>query len=135
MTTTFNNFTDSQQSTSWNDAKKTPLIVYNKVQSKLSIKGHSFLPNADSFYQPFISLIYQDLTENGSATVELQFESFGPKTAKVLFKFFENLRYFKVRNKAANIVWKYEEGDDTLMEMGEAFSELFDLNFEMKEIA
>ena len=134
MTTSFGNFTDSQQSASWDDTKKTPLIVYNKIHSKLSIKGHSFLENADFYYQPFISLIYHDLTEKGAATVELQFESFGPKTAKVLFKFFENLRYFKVRKKAARIIWKYEAGDDNLMEMGEAFSDLFDLDFELKEV-
>lgn len=135
MTNSFKNPTETQSFHLRNEKSKTPLIVYHKKYSRLTISGHSLMPNADAFFQPHIAQVYQDLTEKGTATVELQFDSFGPKTAKVLFKFFENLRYFKIKNKSATIIWKYQSGNDSLLEMGEAFSELFDLNFELQPMA
>ena len=116
------------------ETTESPSVRYNREDRLLIVSGNSSLENAEDFYRPFVDQVYDDLHEKRSASVDFHLRVFGPKTAKVLFKFFENLKYFRLRNRAAKITWKYDMGDESMRELGEAFSELFDLNFELKAV-
>jgi len=89
------------------------------------------MEDAHNFYEPYISKIYDDLFERGYVTLELYFTAFGPKTAKVLFELFGNLRTFKDAGKVIDIVWKSGEKDDNMADLGQSFAELFDLNIQL----
>lgn len=120
---------NQMSNTHWPYTEHSPMVVYNDNLKKLKITGTSFINEADVFYQPYIDSIYQKLSDKEVITIEFHLTSFGPKTAKVFFKLFDNLKFFKMRNRSSKIIWKYNEGDEAIMEMGHAFSELFELDF------
>ncbi|WP_421873435.1 SiaC family regulatory phosphoprotein [Marinoscillum sp.] len=114
---------------------QSPRILYNSCERRLDIVGPSTLEEAEAFFRPIVDQVYDDLHEKRSATVAFELTIFGHKTTKVLFKFFDNLKYFKQRNRVARIIWKYQSEDDNMRELGEAFSELFDLDFQLEAVA
>lgn len=142
MTSTFNSNFATKGATNIGNGRVTeysatdtsPYVHYDTKNQKLIITGNSFRKDAEEFYQPIVDLVYQALAESRTATVEFNLDSFGPRTAKVLFKFFENLKYFKVKNRATRIIWRYEAKNQAMEELGSAFAELFDLPIEMKPI-
>lgn len=104
----------------------SPYIEYNDKIRSLSIIGASFMDDANTFYEPFLSKIYDDLLVRGHATVFLSFTSFGPRTAKMLFELFENLSFFNQTGKSIDVIWK-TKNDENLIALGASFAELFDL--------
>lgn len=112
--------------------EQSPFVKYSNRENALRISGNSFMEDAHQFYSPFLDKIYNDLTETGDAILELHFSAFGPKTAKVLFALFDNLRTFKQVGKEMNIIWKCNTANESMSDLGESFSELFDLTFQFK---
>ena len=113
--------------------EESPYITYDRMGRLLVIEGNSSLENAETFYKPFVDQLYDDLHVKRSASVDFHLTVLGHKTTKVLFKLFENLKYFKLKNRLAKIIWRYDQGDSSMRELGEAFSELFELDFDLKE--
>ena len=111
--------------------QNSPFMKYSFKNKTLTIVGSSFMENAHDYYEPFLSKVYDDLMSKNHANVELYFTSFGPKTAKMLFEFFGNLRTFNQTGKTVEVLWKANEEDENMAELGISFAELFDLNIKI----
>lgn len=111
----------------------TPYVKYTATLRKLTVVGNASTEDAERFFAPFIEKVIDDLFERGYITLEFNFTTFGPKTTKVLFALFDNLRTFKQAGKSIEILWKYHAGDEAMAELGQSFSDLFELSFELIE--
>ena len=76
---------------------------------------------------------FLDESENG-ITANIAFEYFNTSSSKCLFDLFKKLGKLENDDRDLNINWFYEEDDEDMMEAGEDYSDLLDLEFNFLEI-
>ena len=113
----------------------TPLINFDPQEGLLEIKGRSSPENTIQFYQPLMDALddFLDESENG-ITANIAFEYFNTSSSKCLFDLFKKLGKLENDDRDLNINWFYEEDDEDMMEAGEDYSDLLDLEFNFLEI-
>jgi hypothetical protein len=113
----------------------TPLISFDPETGLLEMKGRSSPENSIQFYQPVIDAL-EEYSENGNGDLiaNFAFEYFNTSSSKCLFDVFKNLNKISDAGRDLTINWFYEEGDEDMMEAGEDYSDLLDLNFNFMEI-
>ncbi len=115
--------------------RTTPLVKFDPDEGILEMKGRSSPENSIEFYQKIIDgLDKYASSSNPELTVNLAFEYFNTSSSKCLFDVFKKLSKVMEKGKKIIINWMYEEGDDDMMEAGEDYSDLLDLDFNFMEI-
>ncbi|MFY0605294.1 MAG: DUF1987 domain-containing protein [Cyclobacteriaceae bacterium] len=113
----------------------TPLVNFDPQEGILEIKGRSSPENSILFYQKIIegleAFLESDLEE---LTANFSFEYFNTSSSKCLFDVFKRLSRFEDEDKNLVINWYYEEDDEDMMEAGEDYADLLDLDFNFLEI-
>lgn len=113
----------------------TPLISFDNESNLLEIKGRSSPENSIQFFEQIMNLI-DDLMESESEelTVNFSFEYFNTSSSKCLFDVFKKLLQFEESDKKLTINWYYEEDDEDMMEAGEDYADLLDLDINFFEV-
>ncbi|WP_258102547.1 DUF1987 domain-containing protein [Marinoscillum sp. MHG1-6] len=111
----------------------TPLVKIDCSEGLISFKGKSSPENSLGFYHPLIENIktlFADIDRPINAN--LAFRYFNTSSSKCLFDLFKALKFLMVE-KARNVKinWYYEEDDEDMMETGEDFADLLDIEFNM----
>ena len=115
--------------------RTTPLVKFDPDEGVLEMKGRSSPENSIEFYQRIIDgLDAYASSGNAEFTANLAFEYFNTSSSKCLFDVFKKLSKIEESGKKITINWYYEEGDDDMMEAGEDYSDLLDLNFNFMEL-
>ncbi|MEQ9049443.1 MAG: DUF1987 domain-containing protein [Marinoscillum sp.] len=113
----------------------TPLVNFDPDEGLLEIKGRSSPENYILFYQKIIDnldeYIQSDLTD---FKANFSFEYFNTSSSKCLFDVFKRLSRIEESGKGLTINWYYEEDDEDMMEAGEDYADLLDLEFNFLEI-
>lgn len=113
----------------------TPLISFDPESGLLEMKGRSSPENSIQFYQPVIDALENYASNgNGDLIANFAFEYFNTSSSKCLFDVFKKLNKVSDAGRELTINWFYEEGDEDMMEAGEDYSDLLDLNFNFMEI-
>ena len=112
----------------------TPLVDYNIETGIFSISERSFPENAIDFYEPIIEWIKQLLleTEQQTYVFEFDFEYFNTASSKQIVKMLLAIERFANKH-SITIRWVYEKGDIDMSCLGEQYSKLFQLPFEIIE--
>ncbi len=108
----------------------TPFVSVNSTDATIVIKGKSSPPNSLEFYYPLITkikMLFADIQQ--PITVDIAFRYFNTSSSKCLFDFFKMLKGLQNEGKTVNIHWHYEEDDEDMMETGEDYAELLELDF------
>ncbi|MEQ8552532.1 MAG: DUF1987 domain-containing protein [Cyclobacteriaceae bacterium] len=113
----------------------TPLVNFDPDEGLLEVKGRSSPENSILFYQRIIDGL-DSYAENGSSgfTANFSFEYFNTSSSKCLFDLFKKLSKIEESGKELTINWFYEEDDEDMMEAGEDYADLLDLDFNFREI-
>ncbi len=113
----------------------TPLVNFDPEEGILEVKGRSSPENSILFYQKIIegldSVLESDMEK---FTANFSFEYFNTSSSKCLFDVFKRLSRFEESDIDLIINWYYEEDDEDMMEAGEDYADLLDLNFNFLEI-
>ena len=113
----------------------TPLVNFDPDEGLLEIKGRSSPENSILFYQKIIDnldeYIQSDLTD---FKANFSFEYFNTSSSKCLFDVFKRLSRIEESGKGLTINWYYEEDEEDMMEAGEDYADLLDLEFNFLEI-
>ncbi len=116
-------------------SRVTPLIKFDPEEGLLEMKGRSSPENAIQFYQKVIQMLDEyAISDNDSFRANFSFEYFNTSSSKCLFDVFKRLVRIKESGKALVVNWYYEEDDEDMMEAGEDYSDLLDLQFNFIEI-
>lgn len=115
--------------------RTTPLVNFDPDEGLLEMKGRSSPENSIQFYQKVLDNLEEFARSGGdSFTANISFEYFNTSSSKCLFDVFKRLSKLDAVGKTVTINWYYEEGDDDMMEAGEDYSDLLDLDFNFHEI-
>lgn len=113
----------------------TPMVNFDPDEGLLEMKGRSSPENSIQFYQRILDSLDEYCVSGGDEfTANIAFEYFNTSSSKCLFDVFKRLSKIENSGKRITINWYYEEGDDDMMEAGEDYSDLLDLNFNFHEI-
>ncbi len=87
------------------------------------------------FYQKIIDHLDEfSESEGDEFTANFSFEYFNTSSSKCLFDVFKKLSKINDNGKDLIINWYYEEDDEDMMEAGEDYADLLDLEFNFLEI-
>ena len=115
--------------------RTTPLVKFDPDAGILEMKGRSSPENSIEFYQKILDNLEEFASSGGPEfTANIAFEYFNTSSSKCLFDVFKRISKIESSGKKININWYYEEGDEDMMEAGEDYSDLLDLDFNFREI-
>ena len=113
----------------------TPLVNFDPEEGILEVKGRSSPENSILFYQKIIDSLDEFAESGGDEfTANFSFEYFNTSSSKCLFDVFKKLSKINDEGKELTINWFYEEDDEDMMEAGEDYADLLDLDFNFREI-
>lgn len=113
----------------------TPLVNFDPDEGLLEIKGRSSPENSILFYQKIIdNLDEYAQSDRSEFQANFSFEYFNTSSSKCLFDLFKRLSRIDESGKDLIINWYYEEDDEDMMEAGEDYADLLDLEFNFLEI-
>lgn len=115
--------------------RTTPEVKFDPDEKVFELKGRSSPENSIQFYQAILDNLESFAqSDSEDLTVNMAFEYFNTSSSKCLFDVFKKLSNIESKGKEVTINWYYEEGDDDMMEAGEDYSDLLDLEFNFHEM-
>jgi len=114
-------------------AKKTPHIVLDPV-GLIKMSGRSIHEDPANFFDPLVEWIQNYCDQpNEVTTVEIKLEYFNSGSAKYILSILQILTSLPAKGLKLVINWLYEEGDDDILERGEYYASILDINFNFIE--
>lgn len=111
---------------------RTPEVTLSFSEGKIVFKGKSIPENTNLFYDTIIEWIEEYVKQPKHHTeVKVQMEYFNTMTSKCLHEIFKAL---EMNKSDIEILWYYEEDDEDMLEVGEDFENIIDLQFKMIEV-
>lgn len=114
---------------------KTPTVDFDKNSGVLVIKGRSIPENSIDFYKPLVDWIekYAE-SPNDTTVLNMQLEYFNTSSSKCILDVFKKLERINKDGKEVQIRWHYEEDDEDMLEAGEDYDAIIDVDFEMVKV-
>lgn len=115
---------------------KTPAVEFDKNSGQLVIKGRSIPENSIDFYKPLVDWIDAYATNPKDETVlDMQLEYFNTSSSKCILDVFKKLENIHKAGNTVRVKWHYEEDDEDMLEAGEDYDAIIDIDFEMVMVA
>ena len=118
---------------SLDSTKKTPEVLLDP-EGKIRIGGRSIPEDASKFYGFILNWVLE-YVENpkDKTTVDIELEYFNSGSAKYVMQILRELSELHARNRDLQVNWYYEEGDDDILERGEYYSSILELDINFIE--
>lgn len=114
---------------------KTPTIDFNAESGVMLIKGRSIPENSIDFYKPLFEWIDTYAGEaKDSSELHMQLEYFNTSSSKCILDIFKKLESIKNSGKNVSVNWHYEEDDEDMLEAGEDYDAIIDIDFKMIKV-
>ncbi|MBA2612326.1 MAG: DUF1987 domain-containing protein [Bacteroidetes bacterium] len=112
--------------------QKNPTINFDLVKGELSISGNSIPENSVDFYKPLIAALDEYVASpKPTTTVTFNMRYFNTSSSKRILDIFKKLEVINRNGSAVTVNWVYEDDDDDMLEAGEDYQSVVDLNFTM----
>ncbi|MEQ9298808.1 MAG: DUF1987 domain-containing protein [Cyclobacteriaceae bacterium] len=113
----------------------SPQIRFLPEEGLLELRGRSSPEHPLQVYQPLIDRL-ERYVSNGSHTLIINFELdyFNTSSSKCIYEIFKKAGQMGASGKELIINWFYEEEDEDMIEQGEDFANLLDIEFNFKEV-
>ncbi len=113
--------------------RQTPFVEFDP-NGQLRIKGRSIHEDPSGFFDPLVAWIKEYLKQPQETTIfDIELEYFNSGSSRYILMILQHLSETDKVNKIL-VNWYYEDGDDDLLERGQYFSSLLNLNFNFIEI-
>ncbi len=105
--------------------ESTPEIILDFNQNEFLIKGESYPENVTKCYGEVFDTLKQHLNSLSQSSFTATFELiyFNSSSVKVIMNLFDILDECACNGNEINIIWNYQEEDETIEEFGEEFGE------------
>lgn len=113
---------------------QTPEVNFDPASGVMLISGKSYPSDAVEFYQPIIqwAKLY---SENPATNTELicEIEYLNSASQKQLVELIYSFKPLHDSGHSFKVSWKYEEGDDDILSVGELVQHELEIPFEYEE--
>ena len=114
-------------------SRKTPAVLLDP-DGKVRIGGRSIPEDASKFYDFILNWVMEYVTTpKDITTVDIELEYFNSGSAKFVMQILRELSELNAMGKVLKVNWYYEEGDDDILERGEYYSSILDLDINFIE--
>jgi hypothetical protein len=114
--------------------KKTPEVTLDP-SGKIRMGGRSIPEDASKFYEDILAWVMEYSSSPKETTkVEIELEYFNSGSAKYVMQILRELSEIKNNNKELIVNWYYEEGDDDILERGEYYASILNIDINFIEI-
>lgn len=111
----------------------SPAIRLNDETKELELIGRSCPENAIEFYQKVYNTVNQYFSSNESLKLVMALEYFNTSSSKCLYQLVKQIKNYSDRGKEVSFKWLYESDDDDMLETGEDFADLLNIQIEFVE--
>lgn len=113
---------------------QTPEINFNAETGSLLISGKSYPSDAIEFYQPVIRWA-KSYVENPAikTTLTCEMEYLNSASQKQLAELLFCFKKLHDTDQTFSVIWRYEEGDDDILSVGELVQNELEVPFEYQE--
>jgi len=113
--------------------KKTPMVLLDP-SGKLRLGGRSIPEDASKFFDGILNWILDYVnTPQDSTVIDIELEYFNSGSAKFVMQILRELSELIHNGKELKVNWYYEEGDDDILERGEYYASILDLEINFIE--
>ena len=113
--------------------KKTPNVLLDP-SGRIRIGGRSIPEDASKFYDDILNWVLDYChAPSDSTVVDIELEYFNSGSAKFVMQILRELSELIAEGKDLKVNWYYEEGDDDILERGEYYSSILDLEINFIE--
>lgn len=113
--------------------KKTPNVLLDP-SGRIRIGGRSIPEDASKFYDNILNWVLDYChTPSDSTVVDIELEYFNSGSAKFVMQILRELSELLAEGRELKVNWYYEEGDDDILERGEYYSSILDLEINFIE--
>jgi hypothetical protein len=113
--------------------KKTPNVLLDP-SGRIRIGGRSIPEDASKFYDNILNWVLDYChTPSDSTIVDIELEYFNSGSAKFVMQILRELSELLTEGRELKVNWYYEEGDDDILERGEYYSSILDLEINFIE--
>ncbi|NOQ72560.1 MAG: DUF1987 domain-containing protein [Crocinitomix sp.] len=115
--------------------RETPNIELNKDTGLFKIEGRSLPENAFEFYRPLVNWMKEYSQEPSPSThLILSIEYLNSGSLKQIFRIIYMLEDLIEMGSDAKITWKYNIGDELMLEKGKEFKQFLEILIDLEEI-
>lgn len=104
---------------------KTPEVKIGDAKHQLIIEGVIIPENPDIFFDKLNNIVEETYTENKKLILDFKLEYFNTGAARFLYKTMLKLKSYE----SIEIVWRYEDDDEDILESGQEYETLTGLKF------
>lgn len=113
--------------------RKTPNVLLDP-SGRIRIGGRSIPEDASKFYDNILNWVLDYChTPSDSTLVDIELEYFNSGSAKFIMQILRELSELLAEGRDLKVNWYYEEGDDDILERGEYYSSILDLEINFIE--
>ena len=113
--------------------KRTPNVLLDP-SGRIRSGGRSIPEDASKFYDNILNWVLDYChTPSDSTVVDIELEYFNSGSAKFVMQILRELSELIVEGRDLKVNWYYEEGDDDILERGEYYSSILDLEINFIE--
>ena len=113
--------------------KRTPNVLLDP-SGRIRIGGRSIPEDASKFYDNILNWVLDYChTPSDSTVVDIELEYFNSGSAKFVMQILRELSELIVEGRDLKVNCYYEEGDDDILERGEYYSSILDLEINFIE--
>ncbi len=115
--------------------ESTPTIKCDFENELIEILGRSIPENATEFYSPLIEWV-TDFGNSEKQNLKIIFflDYLNSISFKMIFEILLLTEKIKQDGKNVSILWKYDEGDEQILDEGSYFSSKLDIPFSFEEV-
>ncbi|MEN8121442.1 MAG: DUF1987 domain-containing protein [Bacteroidota bacterium] len=112
------------------EKEDAPYVFMDADEGFVEIKGKSYPPDVGSFYEPILEWLdtYKD-EATGELNINLKMEYFNTASSKLLLDILYKLEEIDELGKKVAVNWYYPEDDDEMLDLGEEYEGLVELDF------
>jgi hypothetical protein len=113
----------------------TPTIEFDSLTGSLLIKGTSIPENPFESFDPLFKVL-DSYNEKPSSKTKVDFllEYFNTSSSKCILEVLKKIQLLHLNGNEVEINWHYEEEDEDILEIGQDFSSMIKIPFNLKVI-
>lgn len=114
----------------------SPKVFLDPFKGQMFIGGRSYFEDPVSFYDDIVDWLRRYMmSPQPKNTVEFEFEYFNSSSELMIVRLLGELNKYFIMGHNFEIIWRYDSNDEDMADIGEDFSNIFDIPIKLQVLA